>query len=140
MHGAQSRVRNAICNLPSASTKVGSVKRFSLAAILIPFAVVSCAADRSSAPGFWERLWGSTKHAGGSAVNAVKAPFKKREREPAGTADWQSLSMTVKLDPAVVKLPDVRAVDVTVAVANKGKRAVQLDFPTSQRIEVLVKD
>ena len=38
------------------------------------------------------------------------------------------------------KLADTRAIKVTVTLANKGKKLVQLDFPTTQRIEVLVKN
>lgn len=48
--------------------------------------------------------------------------------------------MSMTLEPAVVKLPDTRAVRVTVQVVNKGKQAVQLEFVSSQRIEVFVKN
>ncbi len=48
--------------------------------------------------------------------------------------------MSMTLDPSLVKLPDTRAVRVTVQVVNNGKQAIQLEFPSSQRIEVLVKN
>ena len=48
--------------------------------------------------------------------------------------------MSMTLEPAVVKLPDTRAVRVTIQVVNNSKQPIQLEFPSSQRIEVLVKN
>jgi hypothetical protein len=48
--------------------------------------------------------------------------------------------MTLTLQPSVISAGETRVIDVSVGVVNKGKEAVYLDFPTSQRIEVLVKD
>ena len=48
--------------------------------------------------------------------------------------------MTIRLEPPVVKAGETRVIEVIVGVSNKGKEAVQLDFPTSQRIDVVVKD
>ena len=52
----------------------------------------------------------------------------------------KGLEMSVTVEPAAPKLSDTRAIKVTVALANKGRKLVQLDFPTTQRIEVLVKN
>lgn len=38
-----------------------------------------------------------------------------------------------------MKIGETRAVKVTVTVVNTGRNAAQLEFPTTQRIEVLVK-
>jgi Intracellular proteinase inhibitor len=48
----------------------------------------------------------------------------------------------LKLDvtPTPVKLSEDREVKVTITVYNQSKKSVHLDFPTSQRIEILVRD
>ena len=43
-------------------------------------------------------------------------------------------------EPLAPKLGDTRQLTVTLRLENKGKRLVQLDFPTTQRIEVLVRN
>lgn len=50
------------------------------------------------------------------------------------------LELRIDVAPAPVKLSDTREMKVTVSVFNRGKKFVHLDFPTSQRIEVLVRD
>jgi len=54
-------------------------------------------------------------------------------------ADWKNLALTMSLDPAQVKLGENRQVKVALRLSNKGKKLVQLEFPTTQRIEVLVR-
>jgi hypothetical protein len=128
------------------------VKKLLPAVILIWSAVAFGADEPQPRPGFWERawdstrngagrLWGSTKRAGEKTAELAKSPFQKKGAgNPAAGAAWQSLTMTMKLDPAAVRLPETRVVEVKVAVVNRARKAVQLDFPTSQRIEVLLKD
>jgi hypothetical protein len=43
------------------------------------------------------------------------------------------------VEPIPLKLSEVRTCKVTLQLANRGRKLVQLDFPTSQRIEVLLK-
>ena len=38
-----------------------------------------------------------------------------------------------------MRLPDTRVIEVTVTVANSGKKPVHLEFPSSLRMEVIVK-
>ena len=59
---------------------------------------------------------------------------------PAPKANLKGLEMSLAVEPAAPKLSDAHEVKVTVTLANKGKKLVQLDFPTTQRIEVLVKN
>ncbi len=47
--------------------------------------------------------------------------------------------MSMTIEPSMVKLPGTRSVAVSVQVVNKGKQAMQLEFSSSQRIEVLLK-
>ena len=55
-------------------------------------------------------------------------------------AAWKQLVPTIVVDPTPLKLSDVRTMKVTLTLANHGKKLAQLEFPTTQRIEVLVKD
>lgn len=54
--------------------------------------------------------------------------------------EWKQLVPSISIDPNPVKLSEVRTIKVTLLLANHGKKLAQLDFPTTQRIEVLVKD
>jgi len=122
-------------------------------ALLFACLVPLHAADEAPArPGFFKRLWQGTKDGvggvvrgtkkvGEKAVDVVKSPFRKRGSDelPAATA-WRNLELTMKLNPAEVRLPGTLVVEVSVIVTNKGKEAVQLEFPSSLRIEVVVKN
>lgn len=46
----------------------------------------------------------------------------------------------MKVEPLPLKLSDTRQMKVTVVLANKSSKLVQLEFPTTQRIEVLVRN
>ncbi len=50
------------------------------------------------------------------------------------------LVFRMELSPLPVKLSDVRQIAVKISLENVSKRFVQLQFPTSQRIEILVRD
>jgi hypothetical protein len=76
-------------------------------------------------------------------------PFGKKPGDPAvaeppkgaeSGKEWKNLVPTISIDPTPLKLSDVRTMKVTLQLANKGKKLAQLEFPTTQRIEVLVKD
>jgi len=102
---------------------------------------------RERHPGFWERAgvsagktWDKTKKVGSGVVHVVTSPFRHHDdQENVGEANFRKLAMSMALSPASVKLPQDKSVAVAVTVNNPGQNAVQLQFPTSQRIEVLVK-
>jgi len=50
------------------------------------------------------------------------------------------IEMKLALAPAPVKLSENRQVTVIVSLFNRSKKFVHLNFPTSQRIEILVRD
>lgn len=54
--------------------------------------------------------------------------------------DKGRVTLTMTLSPSPVRLSDVRHIEVMMRVKNISKRFVQLEFPTSQRIEILVRD
>jgi len=87
------------------------------------------------------RAWDSTKKAGGKAADAVKSPFQRGKKDDSeGKAGWRKLAMTMIMEPPLVKIGETRVIELTVAVVNKGKQPVRLDFPDSKRIDVLVKN
>lgn len=99
------------------------------------------AAEKPHKPGFWERAWGSAKKTGAGVGRVVTRPFRgggqDKQEEAKG---WKNLALTLKFEPTQVKLAETKAVKVSLAVVNQGELAVQLDFPTTQRIEVLLKN
>ena len=52
---------------------------------------------------------------------------------------YKGLDIGIKTDPTEVQVSQTKDLKVTVTLINHGKKITQLDFPTSQRIEVLVK-
>jgi len=55
-------------------------------------------------------------------------------------ARLRGLVLELKLSPQPVKLSEVRQMEVKVTLSNSAKRAIQLDFPTEQRIEIYLKN
>jgi hypothetical protein len=52
----------------------------------------------------------------------------------------RGLELQIELSPQPLKLSETRQMEVKVTVTNRGKRAVELDFPTDQRIEIYLKN
>ncbi len=52
----------------------------------------------------------------------------------------RGLQLVVQLPPEPIKLSEMRQLPVTVWLENRGKLAVELSFPTDQRIEILLRD
>ena len=78
-----------------------------------------------------------------SILDRVLHPFgggkpKDKESETKATR-FKHLDLTMTLDPKVLKPSETRQFKVTITLVNKGKQLAQLEFPTSQRIEVIVK-
>ncbi len=125
-----------------------------LCLVLCAASVASLRADDGTLarPGFWRRtfqktkdgvgtVWDATKGAGKKTADVVAAPFvRKAGKDPRDAAGARNLAMSMKLDPAKVRLPDTRVIEVTVTVVNSGRASVHLEFPTSQRMEVVVKN
>jgi hypothetical protein len=64
----------------------------------------------------------------------------EKERDRGSTVRVKNLTLTMTVTPEVVKLPETRQLQVTLSLANRSRRAVQLEFPTTQRIEILIKE
>jgi hypothetical protein len=111
------------------------------AAVAVP---VTPAAPLPRKPGFWERAWVGTK-AGSKKVwsatsRTVARPFAGKGAKAAGKGGWRELSMTLAIEPATIKLPDTHSLRVKVSVVNHGKNGVQLEFPSPERVAVLILD
>lgn len=68
-------------------------------------------------------------------------PFSSSERIP----EYQNprirgLVLAIQLPAEPIKLSEVRQLPVTVSLTNRGDRAVELTFPTAQRIEIFLRD
>jgi hypothetical protein len=56
------------------------------------------------------------------------------------TTGFKGLEISLKVDPPQATIGETKQLKATVTLLNRGKKITQLDFPTSQRIEVLVKN
>ena len=149
-----SQHQGAKCDLQPASriAQITGMKKLLLATMLVWLPELHAADETTPKPGFLGRMWRSTKEGagrawsttrdiGGKTMNAAKSPFHRNQPRDVGTGTgWRRLAMTMVLEPSVVKVGETRVIEVTVGVVNKGKDPVQLDFPDSQRIDVLVQD
>ncbi len=92
--------------------------------------------------GFWERtVAGTSAGAKKTWTSIKKVPgIFKRSGGRGSKVVGSELEMALTLEPAAIRLPETRSVQATFTVTNRSKRFVQLEFPTSQRIEVLVKN
>jgi Intracellular proteinase inhibitor len=104
---------------------------FALLLSLFPLAAAS-AADATPAP--------TPKP---SLLNRLLHPFggpkpKSTETEIKGT-HFKHLGLSMTVEPKVLKLSENHDFKATVTLVNRGSQLVQMEFPTSQRIEVIIK-
>ena len=57
-----------------------------------------------------------------------------------GAVQTKNLILTMELSPLPLKLLDTRQLKVVLSVSNKSNKTVRLEFPTTQRFEILVRD
>ncbi|MDQ2824226.1 MAG: BsuPI-related putative proteinase inhibitor [Verrucomicrobiota bacterium] len=65
-------------------------------------------------------------------------PFSSRSSAPASIKDpkLRGLALDLQVSPQTVKLSETRQLQIKLTLTNRSKRAVTLDFPNDQRIEV----
>jgi hypothetical protein len=76
-----------------------------------------------------------------SVIKRILKPLEFFQHDPSSNSPgtkFKNLALTMSIDPAPLKLSENRQLKVTLQLINKGKRLVQLDFPTTQRVEVLM--
>jgi hypothetical protein len=95
-------------------------------------------------PGLLSRTWTSTKKLNPLPAIGKLNPFKPKNQAVVEgkkvAAVFKGLTVKMTVDPAVPNLGENKQIVVTLRLQNTGKKLVQLDFPTTQRIEVLVKN
>jgi Intracellular proteinase inhibitor len=83
-------------------------------------------------PGLIDRMMHSAKK-----LNPFGSESKVRTPPNTAALKLKSLVLKMSIDPPTVNLGETRQINVTLRLQNKGKKLVQLEFPTTQRIEVL---
>ena len=136
-------LRSLKCDLQHANI-ISHIVRMKLIRLAVCFAALASLHADDEAPAkksFWKRAWDTTKDVGKKTTEVITAPFgKKGDKEPRASTAWRNLAMTMKLEPVQVRLPDTRVIEVTVSVVNNGRTAVHLEFPSSLRVDVVVKE
>jgi len=86
-------------------------------------------------PGMLGRMWNSTQK-----LNPFDRGLKPRAAKERKPVNLKSIIAQVTVDPAAPKLSEQRQMNVTLRLTNKGKRLAQLEFPTTQRVEGILRD
>ena len=85
-------------------------------------------------PGLVGRMWESTQK-----LNPFDRGLKPREMKERKPLNLKSLVAHLSVDPTAPKLGEQRQMSVTLRLTNKGKKMAQLDFPTTQRVEGVIR-
>jgi intracellular proteinase inhibitor BsuPI len=105
----------------------------SLALALLSFALAGSLLAEDQAPQ-------PTPQKRGSWFTRMLHPFQSSPAPNYKDARLRGLVLELKLSPQPVKLSEVRQLEVKITLSNVSKRAVELDFPTEQRIEIYLKN
>lgn len=84
-------------------------------------------------PGLFNRIY-HTLH-----LSSDKEAETKKEEERK-LPQWKHIVLSMAVTPTPVKLSETHQIQVTLKLENKSKKFAQLEFPTTQRIEVVVKN
>ena len=80
-----------------------------------------------------------------SILNRLLHPFgdpKKKDKDNAAEikgTHFKHLVISMVMDPKVLKLSEIHEFKAIVTLVNKGSDIVQMEYPTSQRIEIIIK-
>lgn len=69
-------------------------------------------------------------------LNRILHPFSSSRGPKYKDAKLRGLVLDLQVSPQPVKLSEVRQLEIKLTVTNKAKRAIELVFPTDQRIEI----
>lgn len=72
-------------------------------------------------------------------LSRVVNVFRFKKGDDKKQANWRRLELSLTIEPQPLNLSENRLFKAVLQLTNKSKRLVQLEFPTSQRIEVVVK-
>lgn len=68
------------------------------------------------------------------------ARHSESNSENRATVRLKELTLTMQLSPSPLKLSDTRQLKVALLLANRSSQYVHLNFPTTQRFEILIQD
>ncbi len=122
-------------------------------AIFATSCTTKAAPEPARKPGFLERAWTSTQKGSGRIWNSAKtgvgkglestkelitSPFSKNKlKNP--VSSFRQLEVAVRIKPEGARLSTTHSLETTVLITNSSDRSVQLSFPTSQRVEIVMK-
>ena len=104
-----------------------------LAMALLSFALAGALVAEDQAPH-------PTPQKRGGWFTRMLHPFQSAPTPNYKDARLRGLILDLKLSPQPVKLSEVRQLEVKITLTNISKRAVTLDFPTEQRIEIYLRN
>lgn len=73
-------------------------------------------------------------------LDVFRGSPEKREKRKARGVRAKSLLLEMEVSPAPLKLSETRQLKVVLKLTNRAKKLVELNFPTTQRIEILIHD
>jgi hypothetical protein len=82
----------------------------------------------------------STPEKRGGWFTRMLHPFQSAPAPTYKDPRLRGLALDLKLSPQPVKLSEVRQLEVKITLTNVSKRAVTLDFPSDQRVEIYLKN
>lgn len=104
-----------------------------IALVLFAAGPVFCQ-DASAAP---ERQGSPAKR---GWMNRVFHPFSSPKTPQYKDQRLRGLELELQTSPRPLKLSETRQMEVKVTLTNRGKRAIELNFPTDQRIEIYLRN
>ena len=73
-------------------------------------------------------------------MNRIMHPFASERLTEYKDPQLRGLSLELELSPQPIKLSEMRQMNVKLTLTNKAKRAITLEFPNAQRIEIELKN
>ncbi|MEP6698979.1 MAG: BsuPI-related putative proteinase inhibitor [Verrucomicrobiota bacterium] len=103
---------------------------FALAVLYFALAAPLCAQQPAPQTQSEKRSW----------LSRMLHPFRSAPVPVYKDPRLRGLTLELKLSPQPVKLSEIRQLEVKLTLTNVSKRAVELEFPTEQRIEILLRN
>jgi len=105
-------------------------RTFALAVLYCALAVTLCAQEPTPQTQSEKRSW----------LSRMLHPFRSAPVPVYKDPRLRGLMLALKLSEQPVKLSETRQLEVKLTLTNVSKRAVELEFPTEQRIEILLRN
>jgi hypothetical protein len=106
--------------------------------IVIALMLLGCGAlfAQEGAPGLEPQSTAPKRSWFGRVFHPFSSPRTPQYKDP----KIRGLELQVQTSPHPLKLSETRQMEVRVVLTNRGKRAVELNFPTDQRIEIYLRN